>query len=536
MGPRLRSSTTVGDLVERRQQLIYFYSEIERYLPNDSDLFNRNFATFKSTPSYELMPFDSVLDAPPIPRKAKVPQDQQMSPPRPTPQFPMQLDLPPTNTSDTNRSSQSIEGATSSQASAVLEAVKQDIERDQSINLMPEKQKRRSRTHSRPPPLRKQAQYITEAIEENLPTLEGLGTDRFRRELTTRMQKEELQSFEICWRGGTLQYAPHQTSNSQVADDVPEIMKEAKRGDISSFMGEVSPRFNLMPKSRLIKLSHNDAVRFRQIGLSKEYFVHPLCGKIHLDFMFASPLKTGKALIEKSWSQTCDNNARYLLQKLKYWTVVHGRKVPRPPFRFRVLAAEVTPPSLDFPQPGSEIMTFWVTQSAATVFMLPSGLKNQAEAANKLLLTDFLTRDMVCRVNCITHDFCTKRIVLTILFLHLKYLQEKQSNLAKAPQRKKLPEATGKAKDGMTVGNLVADAEETVSHMDPVVIEGTRNDLRQPSQPESPSEVQYDEDEPGQEGPELSSREASREGSMTDPEFSYMPQSTTDLDPRRISM
>eukprot|EP01055_Gregarina_sp_Pseudo9_P000216 Gregarina_sp_Pseudo_9__215@NODE_113_length_4196_cov_42_918210_g105_i0_p1_GENE_NODE_113_length_4196_cov_42_918210_g105_i0NODE_113_length_4196_cov_42_918210_g105_i0_p1_ORF_typecomplete_len773_score154_11PIPLCX/PF00388_19/4_5e10PIPLCX/PF00388_19/1_6e03Varsurf_PPLC/PF03490_13/1_2e05_NODE_113_length_4196_cov_42_918210_g105_i0432361 len=545
MGARLRSRTTIGEMVERRQQLLYFYSEIERYLPNDAELFNRNFATTRSAKSFELLPFDSVLDAPPIPRKAKLPPEMQLSPPQGTPRFPMQIDLPRV-TPDTNRSSQTSEDPN---ASALLQAVRSgDADLEMSPSLLPERgkrdKKRRGKSGSRPPSLRKQTQYITEAIEENLATLEDLGTDRFRREMTSRMQREELQSFEICWRGGTLQYAPHERLGPKSMEDMPQIMMEAKKGDENTGTGgERSPRFTSMPKSRLIKLSHNDAVRFRQIGLSKEYFVHPLCGKIHLDFMYASPLKTGKSLIEKSWSQTCENNARFLIQKLRYWTVVHGRKVPRPPFRFRVLAAEVTPPSLDFPQPGTEIMTFWATQSAATLFLLPSGLKHQAEAANKMLLTDFLTRDMVCRVNCITHDFCTKRVILTILFLHFKYLQEKQfvagKQLAASPSRHRAEEKEVPG-DEMTVGNLVADTEETVSHMDPVAIEGTRNELKKPSQPTSPSEVQFAEGEEEDDGhsssPGAGGQLSSREGSLSTDNFSFAARSTGDFDSRRISM
>eukprot|EP01054_Gregarina_sp_Poly1_P005366 Gregarina_sp_Poly_1__5365@NODE_2832_length_1656_cov_156_630585_g758_i3_p2_GENE_NODE_2832_length_1656_cov_156_630585_g758_i3NODE_2832_length_1656_cov_156_630585_g758_i3_p2_ORF_typecomplete_len141_score17_94_NODE_2832_length_1656_cov_156_630585_g758_i310561478 len=140
-----------------------------------------------------------------------------------------------------------------------------------------------------------------------------------------------------------------------------------------------------------------------------------------------------------------------------------------------------------------------------------------------MLLTEFLTRDMVCRVNCITHDFCTKRIVLTILFLHLKYLQEKQTQLLKQPPPNRSSDRNDRE---ITVGGLVADTEENASHMNPVAIEGMRNELRKPLQPDSPSEVNFQE----------ANDELQSDSQSEAEHFSFTGQSTGDLDSRRISM
>ena len=179
-------------------------------------------------------------------------------------------------------------------------------------------------------------------------------------------------------------------------------MAQAREGDqaeiYASDLLPSSPRFRCLPPSQVLKLGHLDAQRFKTVGLKQEFFIHPLKGKVGTNFMFVSPLKCGRTLIEKSWAQTRESNVNFLMPKIKYWTAMHGNKMPRPPYRFRIIAgkngfsgyvnflsstAEVTPPTTASPQAGTEILKFWATQSAFSLLFLPSGLRPHANAANR---------------------------------------------------------------------------------------------------------------------------------------------------------
>lgn len=188
-------------------------------------------------------------------------------------------------------------------------------------------------------------------------------------------------------------------------------------------LSKLSDRYKGIEECSIVPYHPIDMQRYKTIGLGKEYMVHPLQAELIPDFAFASPFKTGRTYIEKSWAQTWDSNPNFLVGKLKYWTAMHGSVPPRPPYRLRILAAEVTPPNPAFSDAaGSDTLMFWLGQSAATMLFLPSGLQPNAEAANRMVQKDLLTKNVLSRVNAITHDFANVKIILTIVLSQLNMI------------------------------------------------------------------------------------------------------------------
>lgn len=81
LGPRLKKDTTVSELINRGQQIVYFHNHIERYIPEGSTeaatskLFSRlSFPNFTAR--------DSLVEAPTIPRRVRL-KEERSSPRQP---------------------------------------------------------------------------------------------------------------------------------------------------------------------------------------------------------------------------------------------------------------------------------------------------------------------------------------------------------------------------------------------------------------------------------------------------------------------
>lgn len=464
LGVKLRNDTTVADMVKRGQQVVYFFNTVERYLPSDNDMFIPNFETHKSI---NFKGMDSVLDAPVIPRHIPCPDEMKVHLETPAPKkSPLQFlgDLSPVVSlvpsmvaSPTSGAQTPINGrwlaprhgSEPPPDTAALAASTVDTEPVLQEPATPEpsprdkektKKDRKKNAMTAAQIIEYETLFITRCLQECLPSLQDVGTQALRRHIgnTICASSEDRSFFELSWRGGIVQYAPPadqivRINNARAVNmsspkfDGGDIMAQAREGDqaeiYASDLLPSSPRFRCLPPSQVLKLGHLDAQRFKTVGLKQEFFIHPLKGKVGTNFMFVSPLKCGRTLIEKSWAQTRESNVNFLMPKIKYWTAMHGNKMPRPPYRFRIIAAEVTPPTTASPQAGTEILKFWATQSAFSLLFLPSGLRPHANAANRLL-ADAISKELVSRLNGITHDFIVPKIVIAILFLEMKILSE----------------------------------------------------------------------------------------------------------------
>lgn len=132
-----------------------------------------------------------------------------------------------------------------------------------------------------------------------------------------------------------------------------------------------------------------------------------------------TPFVAGKTRITKSWTVTSDPNPKLLCKKLLYWSQTEGVVPPRQAFVLRILAGEITPPSLGSQEPSVSVLKFWTVQGASALVMRKGGLQLAAVETHKHLLTDVLRRSITNRVNGITHDFINEKIVSRIVKLNV---------------------------------------------------------------------------------------------------------------------
>eukprot|EP01071_Lankesteria_metandrocarpae_P006088 Lankesteria_metandrocarpae@DN4236_c0_g1_i1.p1 len=122
-----------------------------------------------------------------------------------------------------------------------------------------------------------------------------------------------------------------------------------------------------------------------------------------------SPCFFGRSVIEKSWSSTCDHNPSNLCEKLIRWgNQIESRRDA--PYSFRVLAAEVTNPDK-----RGTALKYWSSQALRLCFGQPVGLDVAADETHELLLKSVLTKELLSVANVVSHDFVNPAVVQRVI-------------------------------------------------------------------------------------------------------------------------
>ncbi|XP_053992576.1 uncharacterized protein LOC128883829 isoform X3 [Hylaeus volcanicus] len=139
-----------------------------------------------------------------------------------------------------------------------------------------------------------------------------------------------------------------------------------------------------------------------------------ICGGGYFHAML-TPFMCGATRMFKSWSETSETSPITLCAKLVKWSICYGSTRPRVPFVLRILAGEVTPPAFESFSRIFKTVHFWTSCYISTLLFNHSGLKAYASETHKILLKSVLKNTILNNINCITHDFANRSVILRII-------------------------------------------------------------------------------------------------------------------------